>query len=153
MKKQLDTDINLFKYIFDENTGELIIYATKMNGTQVDFFLNFDNDYDKNCFWSFFNQSASDINHDTFVNEIKLHNVWGRHKLYVHSSFSNSHKKYLCLTNDFWDTPNKIYKDNVHGVDCNIWFTTDGIHRIFPVTSNILIELSFVLRTRLEKNI
>ena len=143
---------------FDEITGELslcLIDPTALPGTdnRVDFCLMFDDDYDEKCFWSFFNQPAPVVKSGQFVKQIDLHNVWGRHKLYVHSSFSNSHKKYLCLTNDFWDTPNKIYKDNVHGVDCNIWFTTDGIHRIFPVTSNILIELSFVLRTRLEKNI
>ena len=154
MKKQLDTDVYLFNYIYDEITGEISFNATKRaNSERVDFGFSFVDENDEKCFWSFFNQPAPVVNNLQFVKQIDLHNVWGRHKLYVHSSFSNSHKKYLCLTNDFWDTPNKIYKDNVHGVDCNIWFTTDGIHRIFPVTGNILIELSFVLRTNLEKNI
>ena len=82
-----------------------------------------------------------------FVDEYNFTNVWNRTPLYFHASFSDSKKHYVCKTGDFWEKPAKLFFDNVNGLEFTVYFTTDGIHKIVPNWSNILLELSFILRT------
>ena len=83
-----------------------------------------------------------------FVPEYRFSNVWNRTPLYLHASFSDSKMHYACKTGDYWEKPAKIFFDNTHGLQFYIYFTTDGYHKIIPCWSNILLELSFILRTQ-----
>ena len=83
-----------------------------------------------------------------FVSGYRFTNVWNRTPLYFHASFSDSKMHYVCKTNDYWEKPAKLFFDNVHGLEFTVYFTTDGIHKIVPCWSNILLELSFILRTQ-----
>ena len=75
----------------------------------------------------------------------KLYGVWDRIDLYFHSSFSTSRRGLIGRNDDFWQTPSKKYpfKDNTN--DFYVWFTTDGVHRIFPYYCKFYLELSFIL--------
>ena len=68
--------------------------------------------------------------------------------LYFHASFSDSKYHYVCKTNDYWEKPAKLFYDNINGLEFTVYFTTDGVHKIIPNWSNILLELSFILRTQ-----
>ena len=70
---------------------------------------------------------------DQYTSETTLNNVWNRDRLYLHASFSNSQKHYLCSSTEFWEMPSKIYFDNIYGSEFTIYYTTDGIHRIDPL--------------------
>ena len=85
--------------------------------------------------------------HMKYVSSYTLFNVWSRKQLFFHASFSNSSHHYVCLSDDSWEKPSKIYKDNVLGSEFFVFFTTDVIHKIIPYSSTVLIELSFILRT------
>ena len=52
------------------------------------------------------------------------------------------------IQNIIREKPAKLFYDNVNGLEFNVYFTTDGIHKIIPIWSNILLELSFILRTQ-----
>ena len=83
------------------------------------------------------------------ISSFNLTNVWNRTPLYVHASFSDSKNHYVCMTNDYWEKPSKLFYDNVHGLEFTIYFTTDGVNKIIPYYANKLLELSFILRTNL----
>ena len=71
--------------------------------------------------------------------------VWDRDLLFFHASFSKSHRNMIGRNKDFWTTPSKkyIFTDNTN--DFYVYFTTDGVHRIFPYHCNFYLELSFIL--------
>ena len=73
---------------------------------------------------------------------------WNRTPLYFHASFSDSKHHYVCKTNDYWEKPAKLFYDNVNGLEFTVYFTTDGVHKIVPRWGEILLELSFILRTQ-----
>ena len=143
---------------YDRIKGTLTITAVDTNGANIPFrfcLVNYD-DY-VGC-WHFLNQPGipfanlvGDNNYDNnstiLVNQYSFNNVWNRDLLYVHTSFSNSQRHYLCLSNEFWDKPSKLFFDNIHGNEFYLYFTTDGTNRIIPWYANKLLELSFILRT------
>ena len=100
--------------------------------------------------WRLFNQTTSPVLMNNHVMSpdlgIELTNVWSREPLYVHASFSSARKHYLCRTGDFWFKPSKYYYDNTNQNDFELFFTTDGIHRIIPYDAVKVIELCFILR-------
>ena len=86
---------------------------------------------------------------DTIVGDVvppkTFSGVWDRATLFFHSSFSRSHRGMIGRNKDFWPTPSKkyIFRDNTN--DFYIFFTTDGVHRIFPYHCNFYLELTFIL--------
>ena len=141
------------KFDFDKITGDLRIFEDNEAAFKFEF-----GSY-KDCleFWRLLNQTGrpfnitatpEDFQYDSmpFTTELTLKNVWNREPLYVHASFSSSNKHYLCRTGDFWFKPSKYYYDNINSNDFDIFFTTDGTHRIIPYDAVKIIELCFILR-------
>ena len=164
-KNQDGTIIYKISYIYKPDEGVLKLYSVKIDGQQNQIqqlpfrFVCFTYD-DYLRLWSLLNQLNGkpfegylqdedyDIDSLTFVNEYNFTNVWNRTPLYFHASFSDSKYHYVCKTNDYWEKPAKLFYDNVNGLEFNVYFTTDGVHKIIPIWSNILLELSFILRTQ-----
>ena len=146
--------------LYDKTTGLLIFQGFNITNLQfVDFRIMCPSYDDYAGFWKFLNQIDEPFNDlkrnenyqlDSmmYVQIYSLNNVWNRETLYVHSSFSNSQHHYLCLSNEFWDRPSKLFYGNVNDNAFYIYFSTDGVNKIVPYYANKLIELSFVLRTQ-----
>ena len=160
---------------YDKTTGQLIFYswcnpnrnAPQPNQmiiyTDCKFCFLFDTPIEKSGLVDLFNQKPDsekineickdmwDWDEDDLnsyaPSETTLENVWNRDQLYLHASFSNSKRHYLCFSNEVWERPSKIYFDNTYGSEFSVYYTTDGIHRLDPLYAHKLIELSFVLRT------
>ena len=149
MKRQLKEQTEDYDLIYDYDTMSGHLNLTINNGVPF-FYLDFSNDSDEEQLWKFFNQSSNPGfgQANATINIIELDNVWNRDYLYVHASFSNSRYHYLCTSNDDWESPSKLFYDNVFGYDFFVYFTTNGITKIIPYYANKLIELSFVLRTQ-----
>ena len=155
-----DENNEMFKlmYSFNKLNGMLMIVAEDKYFAPVKFrfYCPYYDDYME--LWSLFNQTnrpfySEEENIDNYdelttplVDSYQLPNVWSREPLYVHASFSNSKKHYLCRTGDFWFKPSKYYYDNTNQNDFQIFFTTDGIHKIVPHDAVKIIELCFILR-------
>lgn len=151
-------DTYAIRFDCDKLTGNLSIYALKNSSDMVPFRFSCRHYKGYKEFWDFLNQTGNPF----FINEnnpdnynensmaatssITLSNVWSREPLYVHSTFSNSKKHYLCRTGDFWFKPSKYYYDNINQNDFEIFFTTDGSHRIVPHDAVKVIEICFILR-------
>ena len=144
--------------VYDRIRGTLSITAINNAGANIPFRFSLVNYDDHNAMWRFLNQPGipfnnlvGDNNYDSestvFVNRYDFNNVWNRDGLFVHASFSNSQRHYVCLSNEFWDKPNKYFYDNVHGNEFYLYFTTDGTNKVTPWYANKLLELSFILRT------
>ena len=133
------------QYVYDTMTGLLSISFVDENDEIVEFKFEF-TEVGNIELWKFFNQPGLPQLPTEYTDSFGLSNVWNRDYLYVHASFSNSRYHYLCTTNEFWESPSKLFYDNVFGYDFYIYFTTDGITKIIPYYANKLIELSFVLR-------
>ena len=71
--------------------------------------------------------------------------VWDRDLLFFHTSFSKSHRNMIGRNKDFWPSPSKkyVFTDNTN--DFYVYFTTNGVHRIFPYYCNFYLELTFIL--------
>ena len=146
--------------VYDKTTGKLTFEAYNVTNMQQVFFKIKCPSYDDyKGFWEFLNQIEdpfdglkADNNYNSnsmiYVAQYFLFNVWNRETLYVHASFSNSQYRYLCLSNEFWEKPTKIFYGNVNDNAFYVYFTTDGVNKIVPYYANKLIELSFVLRTQ-----
>ena len=149
------------EYQYNKSTGELKFSAYEEimgKKTPVPFRFEFDTYKDCSDFWSLLNQVGNPFNGDigpenfepesigVIYGELTLNNVWDREPLYVHASFSNSKKHYLCRTGDFWFKPSKYYYDNINQNNFNVFFTTDGTHRIIPYSAVKIVELCFILK-------
>ena len=155
------------EYEYDKTKGDLVISASYIvdnsgNDEEEDqvvapetktpirfaFICSSVNQYEYIC--RLFNQAGIPISIVNGVMEpirsLRLTNVWSREPLYVHASFSSARKHYLCRTGDFWFKPSKYYYDNTNQNDFELFFTTDGIHRIIPYDAVKVIELCFILR-------
>ena len=148
-KNQDGTIIYKISYIYKPDEGVLKLYSVKIDGQQNQIqqlpfrFVCFTHD-DYLRLWSLLNQLNGkpfegylqdedyDIDSLTFVNEYNFTNVWNRTPLYFHASFSDSKYHYVCKTNDYWEKPAKLFYDNVNGLEFNVYFTTDGFHKIIP---------------------
>ena len=164
-KDQVDNDEYYLNFSFHPSNGTLTLYGVKYDAVQgqfskVPFRLVCDSYNDYLRLWSILNQ-LSDTPFDgylqdnnfneaslKFVDEYRFTNVWNRTPLYFHASFSDSKYHYVCKTNDYWEKPAKLFFDNVNGLEFTVYFTTDGVHKIVPRWCNIVLELSFILRTR-----
>ncbi|EAY10631.1 hypothetical protein TVAG_282310 [Trichomonas vaginalis G3] len=63
----------------------------------------------------------------------------------VHASFSGAQNSFLCLANDFYEKPTKLYEPPSGSIsDFQVWFTTDGRKRIVPLYHAFYLELSFI---------
>ena len=71
-----------------------------------------------------------------------FHGVWDREKLFLHASFSEANKHYVCEMNESFIFLNKEFKCDSHLFD--IWFTTDGEHPFPLYHENYLFELAFM---------
>ena len=150
---------------YNPDKGSLYLYAVKQDANQqrrqqVPFRFVCGNyaRYDK--LWGLLNQLSdtpfdgylqdNNFNEDSlaFVDEYRFTNAWNRTPLYFHASFSDSKHHYVCKTNDYWEKPAKLFYDNVNGLEFTVYFTTDGVHKIVPRWGEILLELSFILRTQ-----
>ena len=164
------------KYNYDKDKGELILESFKIGnvpegnenedgqgniGEEVTFRFVCSNYSGYLSLWSLLNQfdeipfnglcNDDSYNEDSmiFFSNILFVNVWNRTPLYLHASFSDSKYHYVCMTDDYWEKPSKLFFDNVHGLEFTIYFTTDGVNKIVPYWANKLLELSFILRTNL----
>jgi hypothetical protein len=138
-----------FLYNYNNNTGTLILSCKEsVNGTDTNFKFTTIIQENTNEFLRFLNQEINADNR-AILNNYSLtktfYNVWDRRTLYFHSSFSNSNRGIIGRNNDFWTTPNKryIFRDNTN--DFYIFFTTNGVNRIFPYHCNFYLELSFII--------
>ena len=155
---------------YDYEAGQLLFtaryYAQAFVSNVCRFIFVFPNDIDYDNFVEFMNQRFDSPGiHDmcmlyqswlpiqqlpqgyTPTDSIILYNVWNRTPLYLHASFSNSKNHYLCLSEEHWERPGKLYTDNTYGSEFTVYYTTDGTHKIIPLYAHKIIELSFVLRT------
>ena len=159
------TIIHHLGYTYDALKGSLSLYGVKIDGhqdliqrVQVRLVCLTHDDYLR--LWSILNQLSdtpfdgylqdNNFNEDSlaFVDEYRFTNAWNRTPLYFHASFSDSKHHYVCKTNDYWEKPAKLFYDNVNGLEFTVYFTTDGVHKIVPRWGEILLELSFILRTQ-----
>ena len=99
-------------------------------------------------FLRFLNQPETEANR-TMLTDIlspkSFSNVWNRQSLYIHSSFSNSHRSLIGRNNDFYTSPSKKYQYSTSTNTFNIFFTSDGVTRIFPLYCDFYFDLSFIL--------
>ena len=112
-----------------------------------------------NCHFALYSDADNDIISTKINNEadaadgdvdlhtnLDLNNVWDRTNLYYHASFADNRHKIIGRNGDHWDTPNKRFAVATGAEDnFNIWFTTDGHHRILPVGCIFNIDLTFML--------
>ena len=155
-----DDDGNVYKliYVYNKLTGILLIAAEKNVLTPVRFRFVCHDYEDYKEFWDLLNQIGNpfycdqddpdEYNENTtdLTDSYQLGGVWSREPLYVHATFSNSSKHYLCRTGDFWFKPSKYYYDNINQNDFEIFFTTDGTHKIIPRDAVKIIEICFILK-------
>ncbi|EAX67080.1 hypothetical protein TVAG_533770 [Trichomonas vaginalis G3] len=72
-------------------------------------------------------------------------NVFDQDAIIVHASFSGAQNSFLCLANDFYEKPTKLYEPPSGSIsDFQVWFTTDGRKRIIPLYHAFYLELSFI---------
>ena len=69
-------------------------------------------------------------------------NVWDRERLFLHASFSEANKNYVCEMNESFVFLNKEFKCESHLFD--IWFSVDGEHPFPLYHENYLFELAFM---------
>ncbi|EAX85793.1 hypothetical protein TVAG_136880 [Trichomonas vaginalis G3] len=71
--------------------------------------------------------------------------VFDQDAIIVHASFSGAQNSFLCLANDFYEKPTKLYEPPSGSIsDFQVWFTTDGKRRIIPLYHAFYLELSFI---------
>ncbi|EAX79467.1 hypothetical protein TVAG_508220 [Trichomonas vaginalis G3] len=71
--------------------------------------------------------------------------VFDQDAVIVHASFSGAQNSFLCLANDFYEKPTKLYEPPSGSIsDFQVWFTTDGRKRIIPLYHAFYLELSFI---------
>ncbi|EAX76787.1 hypothetical protein TVAG_138720 [Trichomonas vaginalis G3] len=71
--------------------------------------------------------------------------VFDQDAVIVHASFSGAQNSFLCLANDCYEKPTKLYEPPSGSIsDFQVWFTTDGRKRIIPLYHAFYLELSFI---------
>ncbi|EAY07256.1 hypothetical protein TVAG_240570 [Trichomonas vaginalis G3] len=71
--------------------------------------------------------------------------VFDQDAVIVHASFSGAQNSFLCLANDFYEKPTKLYEPPSGSIsDFQVWFTTDGRKRIIPLYHAFYLELGFI---------
>ena len=144
----------VFNYGFDQSTGELtmtVLENTIDETVESRYFQFYDNtgaNTDHKSFLRFLNQQETTANINILSNKTDLksfNGVWDRTTLFFHASFSKSHRNIIGRNKDFWTTPSKkyVFTDNTN--DFYVYFTTNGVHRIFPYYCNFYLELTFIL--------
>ena len=139
-------------YEYDEKQNQLKLYAREYTnnkkGNPMKFNFNGSFDADLIEFLEFLNQPTDD---ETF-HKLKLYtdvmifdNVWNRDRLYVHSSFSTSHRKYIGKRGDFYQHMNLLYPLPSNESIFHIFFTSDGKKPILIRYCNFDIQLCFIV--------
>ena len=90
---------------------------------------------------------ADNLTNNPYIHtNLDLRNVWDRTNLYYHASFANTKHKIIGRNGDHWDTPNKQFFVDDNSMDqFNIYFTSNGRHRILPHGCVFNIDLTFLL--------
>ena len=99
-------------------------------------------------FLEFLNQptDAEHINYlKTETSEMVFDNVWSRDRLYIHSSFSTSHRKYIGKRGDFYQNMNLLYPLPSNESIFHVFFTSDGKKTILIRYCNFDIQLCFIV--------
>lgn len=72
---------------------------------------------------------------------LTLDNVWDREALEIHASFSNSKNRFIAVNGDFYQSRNMIFNARNGFNAFDVWFSTDGTHRI-----NLRDDIHFILQ-------
>lgn len=147
-------------YSYNSVTGRVELYGYNINDPKTHLRLTFDDpEHDGTktdptemypnftSFLKFLNQETGAVN-NVYLSAIdsKIFNgVWNRETLFIHASFASSHRRLIGRNNDFWQTPSKKYEFSTSTNDFNIYFTTNGSNRIFPLHCDLYFELAFIL--------
>ena len=148
-----------FGYSFNPTTGQVQLYGYPTNDLSTKYRIAFtdpEQDGEKTgleniypnftSFLKFLNQeiNTDNITHLYEISTKSFSSCWNRETLFVHSSFASSHRRLIGRNNDFWQTPSKKYEYTTALPNFNIYFTTNGHNRIFPITvTSTLNSLSF----------
>ena len=91
-------------------------------------------------------ESDNLTNNPIIHTNLNLLNVWDRVNLYYHATFADTKHKIIGRNGEHWDSPNKQFIVDENSRDqFNIWFTSDGRHRILPHGCVFNIDLAFLL--------
>ena len=160
-----DCEPSIISYTFNSITGSLQLISDVVSGERSAglefYFEDMDEIYDpepgipdKDIYPNiynllrFLNQPETEANRvllTTATGTKSFSNVWNRQSLYIHSSFSNSHRSLIGRNNDFYTSPSKKYQYSTSTNTFNIFFTSDGVTRIFPLYCDFYFDLSFIL--------
>lgn len=138
-------------YEYNEKENRLKLYMKSLDSNN-NLIFNFNGDHDSLPdlieFLEFLNQPTDEehikILHDMTCEKI-FDNVWSRDRLYVHSSFSTSHRKYIGKRGDFYQNMNLLYPLPSNESMFHIFFTSDGKKTILIRYCNFDIQLCFIV--------
>ena len=78
------------------------------------------------------------------IDSFNITDVWDREVIQVHASFSDNNNGFIGLGGDFYEKPSVLYEPPTNHSNFNIWFTTDGHHRIILRYCRFFIGLCFI---------
>ena len=149
-----------FGYSFNPSTGQVQIFGYNISDTKTHLPIEFtDPEYDDTkttpqemypnftSFLKLLNQETGATN-NVILSSIDIKSFtgcWNRETLFIHASFASSHYRLIGRNKDFWQTPSKKYEFSSDTNDFNIFFTTDGRTRIFPLYCQFYFEFAFIL--------
>ena len=149
-----------FGYSFNPSTGQVQLYGYDVTDPKTHLPIEFtDPERDDTkatpqeiypnftSFLKFLNQETGATNNVNLSSTTtkSFTGCWNRETLFIHASFASSHRRLIGRNNDFWQTPSKKYEFSSSTNDFNIFFTTDGQTRIFPLYCQFYFEISFIL--------
>lgn len=75
--------------------------------------------------------------------------IWDRGTVFFHASFANnSTNNYLCVNNEFFYKPSKIYEYNFNSINFQIWTSTDGLNPVYIPGIEFIMELCLMHNDR-----
>ena len=151
-----DDDRQYFKcrlmYEYDEKLNRLKLfvrnYDEEKKGMLMRFNIRGSFDSDLKEFLEFLNQPTDEESLEAlkdYTYEMVFDNVWSRDRLYVHSSFSTSHRKYIGKRGDFYQNMNLLYPLPSNESVFHVFFTSDGKKTILIRYCNFDIQLCFIV--------
>ena len=76
-------------------------------------------------------------------------NIWDRKNVFFHASFANnSTNNYLCINDEFFYKPSKIYEYNFNSIQFQIWTSINGLTPIYIDDLEFLMELCLMHNDR-----
>ena len=146
--------IRRLSYEYDEKTCQLKLYMRDTTTNKKYYFaFNYTLDSikgpDLDEFLKFLNlpkhSSSESLLMRASTTEKVFNNVWSRDRLYIHSSFSTSHRKYIGKRGDFYQNMNLLYPLPSNESIFHIFFTSDGQKHIPIRHCNFDIQLCFIV--------